>query len=113
MSILLNLFEELVKGLPTVLLALRYVARHEGFILMTRFLWRAVKKSLTSNKDFSSLKTVTFGDEATVSSDFFFASIVSVVMIFVSWGLLLVARFATLTPNAFSVRRRGGIYLNR
>ena len=79
---------------------------------MTRFLWRAVKKSLTSNKDFSSLKTVTFGDEATVSSNFS-ASIVSVVMIFVSWGLLLVARFATLPPNAFSVRRRGGIYLNR
>ena len=31
MSILLNLFEELVKSLPTVLLALRYVARHEGY----------------------------------------------------------------------------------
>ena len=60
MSVLLNLFEELVEILTTVLLALPYVAGYVGFILMTRFLWRAVKKSLAPKKDFASLKTVTF-----------------------------------------------------
>ncbi len=85
MSVLLGLFEELVTIVTTVLLALPYLAGYVVFILLTLLLWRVVKKSLTSKKDFGSLKTVTFGDESAVSSNFA-ASVVSVVVIFVIWG---------------------------
>ena len=85
MNVLSSLFEELVTIVTTVLLALPYLAGYVGFILLTLMLWKIVKKSLTPKKDFGSLKTVTFGDESAVSSNFA-ASVVSVVVIFVSWG---------------------------
>ncbi len=44
-----------------------------------------VRKTKESRKDFTSLKTVTFGDESAVTSDRV-ASIVSIVAIFVIWG---------------------------
>ena len=85
MNVLSSLFEELVTIVATVLLALPYLAGYVGFILLTLMLWKIVKKSLTPKRDFGSLKTVTFGDESAVSSNFA-ASVVSVVVIFVSWG---------------------------
>ena len=85
MGLLSSLFEELVTILTTVFLAIPYVAGYIGFILATLFVWRLVKTSLAPKSDFGSLKTVTFGDESAVTSNFL-ASIVSILMIFLIWG---------------------------
>ena len=54
-------------------------------ILACMFAYRAIKSFLTSKNDYTSLKTVTFGDESAVRSDFP-ASIISIVLLFVLWG---------------------------
>lgn len=51
-----------------------------SFLLVTRVVRRAVRK------DFTSLKTVTFGDESAVVSDRW-ASVISIVTIFLLWGM--------------------------
>ncbi|WP_106356938.1 ABC transporter permease [Yoonia maritima] len=48
-------------------------------------IWSGIKRLLTPKHDYSSLKTVTFGDESAVTSNTV-ASVVSVVLIFVLWG---------------------------
>jgi taurine transport system permease protein len=49
------------------------------------FVYGLVKKAVGSIKDYTSLKTVTFGDESAVVSNTA-ASIISIVLIFVIWG---------------------------
>nr|WP_235000639.1 ABC transporter permease subunit [Pseudooctadecabacter jejudonensis] len=67
------------------------------------FAWRALKSFLTPTRDYTSLKTVTFGDESAVRS-MLSASIISVVLIFVIWGSFtgssLIPRFLHL-PGPF------------
>ena len=89
MSVLLSLFEELAEIVTTLLPAMPYLAGYVGFILLTLLIWRFVKKFVTLKKDVGSLKTVTFGDESAVTSNFS-ASVFSVVVIFVCSGHLLV-----------------------
>lgn len=65
--------------------AIPYIVGYVLLILLAMFTWRAVKSFLTPKRDFTSLKTVTFGDESAVRSEFA-ASVISVVFIFVIWG---------------------------
>jgi len=67
-----------VSALPAIFV---YVA----IILLCMVIFRAIKSKLTPTRDYTSLKTVTFGDESAVRSDFP-ASILSIVLIFVIWG---------------------------
>lgn len=62
-----------------LMILLVYVAIFVGSFLVVRFLVRR------STNDFTSLKTVTFGDESAVTSNRI-ASVVSVVTIFLIWG---------------------------
>ena len=68
-------------------------------ILMFMVMWRAIKTFLTTRQDYTSLKTVTFGDESAVSSETA-ASIISVGLIFVIWcsftGSILLPSFLHL-----------------
>ncbi len=62
---------------------------------------RQVKGHRASSGDFTSLKTVTFGDEAAVSADRS-ASIISVVAIFLIWGAFTGSRWTPLhVPGPF------------
>ena len=67
-----------ISALPALLV---YV----GIILACMFAYRAIKSFLTPKRDYTSLKTVTFGDESAVRSDFP-ASIISIILVFVLWG---------------------------
>ncbi len=58
-----------------------YVALFVGAFLLVKM----IRKSMTSQKDFTSLKTVTFGDESAVTPDRA-ASVISVLVIFVIWA---------------------------
>ena len=80
-----ELFGELVAVLATIVNALPYILGYVGLILLTLLVWRAVRRLLRPKHDFTSLKTVTFGDESTVVSNFG-ASVVSVLLIFILWG---------------------------
>lgn len=66
--------------------ALPSIAIYIAIILAFMFAWRAVKTFFTPKRDFTSLKTVTFGDESAVRS-MLSASIISVILIFVIWGI--------------------------
>ena len=85
MEVLVKLTQELGSILIILASAVPYIAGYIGLILLTLFVWRLVKRVLTPKQDFSSLKTVTFGDESAVSSNFA-ASVVSIVLILVLWG---------------------------
>ena len=85
MEVLIKLSQELGAILVVLAKALPYLAGYIGLILLTLFIWRVVKQLLTPKQDYGSLKTVTFGDESAVSSNFA-ASIVSVVLILLLWG---------------------------
>ncbi len=67
-----------VSALPSIII---YVL----IILACMFIYRAIKSKLTPTRDYTSLKTVTFGDESAVRSDFP-ASILSIILIFLIWG---------------------------
>lgn len=73
-----NVFVSAISGLP-------YILGYIILILMFMFVWRAIKGVLTSARDYTSLKTVTFGDESAVRSETA-ASFISIVLIFVIWG---------------------------
>jgi len=75
---LVTLFVSVVFGLP-------YLAIYVGVILAAFFIYHMIKRQLTPVHDYTSLKTVTFGDESAVVSNKV-ASVVSVVLIFVFWG---------------------------
>ncbi len=91
MELIGKLAGELGAVLLTVARALPYVLGYILLILATLALWRAVKRFLRPRHDFGSLKTVTFGDESAVTSNLA-ASVVSVVLIFVLWGMFTGSR---------------------
>ena len=104
MELIGKLGEELWTVLLTVARALPYVAGYIVLILATLALWRAVKRFLRPRHDFGSLKTVTFGDESAVTSNFA-ASVVSVLLIFVLWGVFTGSRLLPgfmHVPGAFT-----------
>ncbi|NND17724.1 MAG: ABC transporter permease, partial [Silicimonas sp.] len=72
------LFISILSILPALI---GYVA----IILLVMLIVSAVRQRLTPAHDYTSLKTVTFGDESAVVSNKA-ASIISVVLIFVIWG---------------------------
>ena len=85
MELLVKLSEELLSILVILAAAMPYIAGYIGLILLTLFVSRLVKKLLTPKQDFGSLKTVTFGDESAVNSNFA-ASVVSVLLVLILWG---------------------------
>jgi len=62
MSVIVQLFDELVTVLQTMLQILPYLVGYVALIMATTVIWRVVKRFLTPKSDFGSLKTVTFGD---------------------------------------------------
>ena len=85
MSVIGELWAELVDVLTTIFGAIPYIAGYIALILLTMFIWTFVKRTLTPKHDYGSLKTVTFGDESSVTSNTV-ASVISIVLIFVLWG---------------------------
>ena len=84
-QIFTDLGGELITLLISVLNALPYLILYVGLILLAYFLFTQVKQRLSPVQDYTSLKTVTFGDESAVISNKA-ASVISVVLIFVIWG---------------------------
>ena len=82
MELLVMLSEELLSILVILAAAMPYIAGYIGLILLTLFVSRLVKKLLTPKQDFGLLKTVTFGDESAVNSNFA-ASVVSVLLVLI------------------------------
>ena len=72
------LFISILKALPAIV---GYVA----LIFLAMFIWGMIKQRMQKTQDYTSLKTVTFGDESAVVSDKA-ASVISIVLIFVIWG---------------------------
>ncbi len=85
MELLGNLGAELWAVLQTLFAAAPYIIGYILLILLMMVIWSGIKRLLTPKHDYSSLKTVTFGDESAVTSNTV-ASVVSVVLIFVLWG---------------------------
>lgn len=85
MSLIAELWAEFVGVLQIVLRALPYLAGYVAVIFLTLVIWKFVARLFTPRRDFTSLKTVTFGDESAVKSNTA-ASVISVVLIFVIWG---------------------------
>ena len=85
MELLSNLGAELWAVLTTLFKAAPYIIGYVVLILVMMVIWSGIKRLLTPKHDYSSLKTVTFGDESAVTSNTV-ASVVSVVLIFVLWG---------------------------
>ncbi|MEL6207336.1 MAG: ABC transporter permease subunit [Pseudomonadota bacterium] len=62
----------------------------------------AVRRTMTARSDFTSLKTVTFGDESAVTPDRA-ASVISVLVIFLIWGAFTGSKFVPLhVPGPYS-----------
>lgn len=84
-QIFIDLGGELIALFVSVAQALPYVLGYVGLIMVTLFVWQLIRRRFSQTKDFTSLKTVTFGDESAVVSDKA-ASVISVVLIFLIWG---------------------------
>lgn len=80
-----NLLEELLNVVTTFVMALPYIGGYILLILFTLMVWRLASKFLRPKSDYTALKTVTFGDESAVRSNFA-ASVISVVLVFFFWG---------------------------
>jgi taurine transport system permease protein len=76
---------ELLTLIIAVVSALPFLAIYVGVILGAFFIFHLIKRQLTPVHDYTSLKTVTFGDESAVVSNKA-ASVISIVLIFVFWG---------------------------
>jgi len=85
MELISNLGAELWAVLTTLFKAAPYIIGYVVLILVMMVIWSGIKRLLTPKHDYSSLKTVTFGDESAVTSNTV-ASVVSVVLIFVLWA---------------------------
>ena len=100
MSDVLSVFMNFGWLLITFLLAF---AVYVALILTVMLVVRMVRARLTPKNDYTSLKTVTFGDESAVRSDAT-ASIISIVSIFLAWGAftgsVLLPQFLHM-PGAF------------
>ena len=85
MEVIADLWGELLAVLSTLLAAAPFIIGYVLLILLMMVIWTAIRRFLTPKSDYSSLKTVTFGDESAVTSNTA-ASVVSIVLIFVLWG---------------------------
>ncbi len=85
-ELIAKLGEELSTMFWGSLWALLYIGFYVAIILGFLLVWTVIKRMLRPKADYGSLKTVTFGDESAVRSNTV-ASVVSVVMIFVLWGM--------------------------
>ena len=85
MELLRGLLGELGTVLATFGAALPWVAVYVAIILGLGFVWRLVRARMQPKHDFTSLKTVTFGDASAISSNLL-ASVLSVLFIFLFWG---------------------------
>lgn len=85
MNVLSQLWSEFITITIQFFYAIPGFAAYIAVILGTFLVWKAIKRMLTPKKDYGSLKTVTFGDESAVSSNFV-ASVISIVLIFLIWG---------------------------
>ena len=72
------LFVSIAQALPALV---GYIA----IILLAMTIWRFIRRQMTPKTDYTSLKTVTFGDESAVVSDKA-ASFISIALIFVIWA---------------------------
>jgi taurine transport system permease protein len=86
MEVIGKLLGELGNVLATIGAGLPYILGYILLILLMLVIWRAIRRLLTPKHDYASLKTVTFGDESAVTSNLA-ASIISIVLIFVLWGV--------------------------
>ncbi len=84
-QIISDLTGELAALFISVLAALPAIVGYVAIILLFMLLVSVIRQRLTQTHDYTSLKTVTFGDESAVVSDKA-ASIISIVLIFVIWG---------------------------
>lgn len=104
MGVLSDLYNEFITILWAVLGAVPYVVAYVVLILLILALWGLIGRRLAPRATIGFRKTVTFGDESAVSSNFV-ASVISVVMIFVLWGAFtgsaLLPGFMRV-PGAFS-----------
>jgi len=85
MELLGQLAGELGGVLATVGAMLPYLAGYVLLILVMMVVWRWVGRVLRPKKGYEALKTVTFGDESSVSSNTA-ASFISIALIFILWG---------------------------
>ncbi len=92
MTLIADLWAELYAVLTTLVGAAPYIVGYVLLILLCGFIWSTIKRMLTPKSDYGSLKTVTFGDESSVTSDTV-ASVVSIVLIFVLWGTFTGSKF--------------------
>jgi taurine transport system permease protein len=103
-DLLAKLWVEFLTVMATVLAAVPYLVGYVLLILGTLALWTWVKGFLRKASDFGSLKTVTFGDAAAVASNGV-ASVVSIVLIFLLWGMFTGSRLLPgflHVPGAFT-----------
>ncbi len=84
-----QIFADLARELGVLLLSILSVLPaligYVAIIVLFMLIVRLVRSRLSKAQDYTSLKTVTFGDESAVISDKA-ASVISVVLIFVIWG---------------------------
>ncbi len=85
MAVLAALWGEFLTVLSAIAAALPWISGYILLILALMVVWSGVRRLLRPKHDYSSLKTVTFGDESAVVSNAV-ASVVSIVLIFVFWG---------------------------
>ena len=84
-QIISDLSGELATLFVSILGALPALIGYVAIILLAMFAYSFIRRKMTPKSDYTSLKTVTFGDESAVVSDKA-ASIISIVLIFVIWG---------------------------
>ncbi len=84
-QIFADLGGELLTMLLSIVSVLPALIGYVAIILLFMFVWGLIRNRLNKTQDFTSLKTVTFGDESAVVSDKA-ASVISVILIFVIWG---------------------------
>ncbi len=85
MDLVRGLVAELGTVLATFGAALPWVAVYIAIILTLGLIWGLVRARMQPKHDFTSLKTVTFGDATAISSNLV-ASVLSVLFIFLFWG---------------------------
>ena len=84
-----------------LLRAAAFLIGYVVLILLLALVWRLVKRMLTPRHDFTSLKTVTFGDESAVRPDRW-ASVISVITIFLIWGAFTGSKWVPIhAPGPF------------
>ena len=83
--LMVELWEELQELGVVIVAAIPYLIAYVALIVGVMLLWNLLTGSV-ARKDYTSLKTVTFGDESAVRANRA-ASIISILAIFVFWGM--------------------------